>query len=194
MQPVRVFAETLAQLADRERYLFTLRDLHALLPDSTYATFKTLVSRAAKTGPLKHLCRNLYIYEKVDYPRDRVLFHAAARLRAEYFNYISLETALSDAGLISQIPFSWITVMSSGRSGKIQCQGFGTIEFIHTEKDPSRLAPELVWDRQNRLMRASVALAMTDMRAAKRSLELVDTGRAYTDRAYTGRADQEEIR
>ncbi|MFZ3111093.1 MAG: hypothetical protein WA234_10470 [Rectinemataceae bacterium] len=174
MQPVRIFTETLARLADREHYLFSLRDLHALLPESSYDTFKTLVSRASRTGSLKRLCRNLYIYEKVDYPRDMVLFHAAARLRAECFNYLSLETVLSDAGLISQIPFSWITVMSSGRSGKIECEGFGTIEFIHTGKDPSRLAPELSWDGQCRLWRASVALALADMRSAKRSVDLVN--------------------
>ena len=159
MQPVKIFTETLARLADREHYLFSLRDLHALLPESSYDTFKTLVSRASRTGSLRRLCRNLYIYEKVDYPRDRVLFHAAARLRAEYFNYLSLETVLSDAGLISQIPFSWITVMSSGRSGKIECEGFGTIEFIHTSKAPKWLTSELTWDGPCRLWRASPTLA-----------------------------------
>ena len=176
MQPVKTFAETLAQLADREHYLFSLRDLHALLPESSYDAFKTLVSRASRIGPLKRLCRNLYLYEKVDYPRDMVLFYAAARLRAECFNYLSLETVLSDAGVISQIPFSWITLMSSGRSGKIECEGFGTIEFIHTSKTPALLAPELTWDSRCRLWRASVARALVDMRSAKRSMDLVAKG------------------
>jgi predicted transcriptional regulator of viral defense system len=173
MQPVKVFAETLMQLADREHYLFSLRDLHALLPELSYNSFKTLVSRVARTGPLRRLCRNLYIFERVDYPRDRVLFHAAARLRAECFNYLSLETVLSDDGLISQIPFSWITIMSSGRSGTIECDGFGTIEFIHTSKKPERLASELTWDKECRLWRASVRLALADMRSTKRPIDLV---------------------
>ena len=174
MQSVRVFAETLARLADREHYLFSLRDLHALLPELSYNSFKTLVSRVARMGPLRRLCRNLYIYDKIDFPRDRVLFHAAARLRAECFNYLSLETVLSDAGIISQVPFSWITVMSSGRSGKIECKGFGTIEFIHTNKKPNRVASELAWDNECRLWRASVPLALADMRSAKRPMDLVD--------------------
>jgi len=134
------------------------------------------LSSPGRRGPLKHLCRNLYLYEKVDYPRDMVLFHAAARLRAECFNYLSLETVLSDAGVISQIPFSWITLMSSGRSGKIECEGFGTIEFIHTSKTPALLAPELTWDSRYRLWRASVARALVDMRSAKRSMDLVAQG------------------
>ena len=174
MQPARIFAESLARLADRERYLFSLRDLHALLPELSYDAFKTLVSRASRTGPLQRLCRNLYLYAKVDYPRDKVLFHAAARLRAECFNYLSLETVLSDAGIISQIPFSWITVMSSGRSGRVECEGFGTIEFVHTRKTPDRLAPELAWDGPCRLWRASTALALADMRSAKRPMDLVN--------------------
>ena len=173
MQSIRILAESLARLADRDRYLFTLRDLHALLPDLSYDTFKTLVSRASRTGSLRRLCRNLYIYEKVDYPRGLVLFHAAARLRAERFNYLSLETVLSDAGIISQMPLSWITLMSSGRSGRIECEGFGTIEFIHTSKAPDRLAPELTWDGPCRLWRASTTLALADMRSAKRPMDLV---------------------
>ncbi len=176
MQSVRILSDTLEKLADRDHYLFTLRDLHAILPDHSFAAFKTLISRAARTGPLKRLCRNLYIYEKTDFPRDKVLFHAAARLRAGCFNYLSLETVLSDSGHISQIPFSWITLMTSGRSGLVRCGGFGTIEFVHTAKTPARLATDLTWDRDCRLWRASVDLAIADMRATRRPMDLVDQG------------------
>lgn len=72
------------------------------------------------------------LYERVDYPRGLVLFHAAARLRASTFNYISLETSLSDAGVISQIPINWITLMSAGRSNNIGCGAWGSIEFVRT--------------------------------------------------------------
>lgn len=143
MQPIRLFSETLAKLADKDHYLFTLRDLYGAMPGLTDNAFKTLIWRATQNGTLRRLCRNLYLYEKIDYPRDRVLFHAAARLRAQHFNYLSLETVLSDAGVISQIPFNWITLISSGRSNIIECSGFGTIEFVHTERKPSRLAGEL---------------------------------------------------
>ena len=176
MQSVRILSDTLERLADRDHYLFTLRDLHAILPDHSFSAFKTLVSRASRTGTLKHLCRNLYIYEKAGVPRDKVLFHAAARLRAGCFNYLSLETVLSDSGRISQIPFSWITLMTSGRSGQVRCGSFGTIEFVHTAKTPARLAPGLAWDQDCRLWRASDDLAIADMRATRRPMDLVDKG------------------
>jgi len=61
------------------------------------------------------------MYPRVAYPAGLVLFHTGARLRASGFNYISLETILSDAGVISQIPMNWITLMSSGRTTTVSC-------------------------------------------------------------------------
>jgi len=110
----------------------------------------------------------------VDYPRGRVLFHAAALLRANAFNYISLETALSDAGIISQIPMDRITLMSSGCGNVISCGEFGRIEFVHTVRSPENLADQLSYDAACRLWRASPALALRDMRATRRDLSLIN--------------------
>lgn len=101
MQPIRQLTRALATLAGAEHYLFSLADLRALFPGLSDTAFKTLLSRAVSEGYLARVCRGLYLYELVDYPRGQLLFHAAARLRADTFNYISLETALSDAGAIS---------------------------------------------------------------------------------------------
>ena len=106
--------KVLESLADGEHYLFASSDLEAALPGRR--GLAVLLCRAQKAGVLKRVCRGLYLYPRVNYPRGMVLFHAAARLRASGFNYISLETALSDAGVISQVPINWITLMSSGRS------------------------------------------------------------------------------
>lgn len=130
--------------------------------------------RADKSGILKRECRSPYLYPRVDYPRGRILFHAAARLRADAFNYISLETALSDAGAISQVPIDCITLMSSGRSNLIRCGEFGRIEFVHTCRRSDSVADELTYDSDCRTWRASVALALRDMRATRRSMELTD--------------------
>lgn len=174
MQPIKQLTRTLAELASVEHYLFTLTDLRALLPALSETAFKTLLSRAVSGGHLARVCRGLYLYERVDYPRGLLLFHAAARLRADTFNYISLETALSDAGVISQIPINWITLMSAGRSNIIRCGAWGTIEFVHTRKRPDEVAGQLSYDRRCHLWRASVTLALQDMRATRRNMELVD--------------------
>lgn len=99
-------------------------------------------------------------------PKDGLLlYHAAALLRADKFNYISLETALSDAGVISQIPLNWISMMSSGRSSTISCGEFGNIEYVHTQQKPTFLSPQLTYDHRCGLWRANVHQAIKDMKA-----------------------------
>jgi predicted transcriptional regulator of viral defense system len=174
MQPIRQLAQVLETLAADEHHLFTLSDLQGVFPGSTPGAFRALVSRAEKTGLLRRVCRGLYLYPRVNYSPGLILYHAAARLRAGEFNYISLESALSDAGVISQIPMNWITIMSSGRSQTMVCGDFGTIEFIHTTKRAGDLAGQLSYDPRCHLWRATVALAIRDMKVARRSLDLID--------------------
>ncbi len=173
MQPIRQLMQNLAVFANTERYLFTPSDLRALLPDLSEAAFKTLLSRAVKENHLSRVCRGLYLYNQAA-QSGLLLFHAAARLRASSFNYISLETVLSEAGVISQIPTNWISVMSSGRSTLISCGRFGTIEFVHTQQKPEEVAKQLVYDARYKMWKATVALALRDMRATHRSLDLID--------------------
>lgn len=169
MQPIKKLTKILSLLADDERYLFSFVDLKGAMPGQNPGAFKALIFRAVKDGLLKRICRGLYLYPRVNYAAGLVLFHAAARLRASAFNYLSLETALSDAGVISQIPMNWITVMSSGRSNIIDCHEFGHIEFVHTKKLPAALVKHLTYDPDCRLWRASVDLAIKDMRTTGRS-------------------------
>lgn len=173
-QPMKRLYDGLSSLATPERYLFTPTDLRCLVSNISADAYRSLLSRASTEGKLERICRGLYLYVPAKANLGDLLFHAAARLRADELNYISLETALSDAGVISQVPINWITVMSSGRSNTISCGRFGTIEFVHTKKKPAALAPELDYDQRCRLWRAKPALALRDMKAAKRNLDLIN--------------------
>jgi len=173
-QPMGRLLQKLASLASEERYLFTPDDLRALVPDISESAYKTLLSRAASDGHLARVCRGLYLFEAARPASGLVLFHAAARLRAMQFNYISLETALSDCGVISQIPINWITLMSSGRTTSISCGRWGTIEFIHTRQKPEDLVGQVHYDARCRLWRATPQQALRDMKVAKRNMDLID--------------------
>jgi predicted transcriptional regulator of viral defense system len=174
MQPIKYLTQWLSQHADNKHYLFRLRDLRALFEELSDPAFKTLLSRAVRLGLLCRVCRGLYLYESA-LPSDGLfLFHAAAVLRASEFNYISLETVLSDAGIISQIPMSWITIMSSGRSNIINCGHFGNIEFVHTSQKAEELTDKLIYDHSCGMWRANVALAIRDMKATHRNCDLID--------------------
>ena len=177
VQPLKKISRLLEDLADRDHFLFTPSDLAAALPG--YRQLPVLLSRATKAGVLKRVCRGIYLYPKTDYPAGRLLFHAAARLRGDEFNYISLETALSDAGVISQVPMNWITLLTSGRSHVVDCGDFGHIEFVHTAQRPDELSGELSYDADCHLWRASVRQALRDMKVTRRSMDLVDKEVAY---------------
>jgi len=173
MQPIKHLARVLAHLASEGQTLFTLADLRATLPEHSFGAFRAVIMRAEREGILRRVCRGLYRYPATGSSDGLLLYHAAARLRAGAFNYISLESALSDAGVISQIPMNHVTLMSSGRTATLSCGGFGSIECVHTKKRPAELANQLVYDARCHLWRASVALALRDMTAAHRNLDLV---------------------
>jgi hypothetical protein len=154
--------------------LFSLHDLRALYPNLSNSTFKALISRAASAGHLDRLCRGIYLYRRAMNYDGLMLFHIAAHLRANELNYISLETALSDAGIISQIPMNWISIMSSGRSNIVSCGEFGTIEFVHTNQKPNDIMNQLSYDKNCGLWRANVPLALRDMKATHRNCDLID--------------------
>lgn len=174
MQAIEQLKNTLEIMPDHpEGYFFTLADLRATLPELSSGAFKTLLSRATKKNLLKRVCRGIYT-DTNNKPTGLELYHIAARLRAHEFNYISLESVLSDAGVISQIPLQWITLMSSGRSQIIDCGDMGRIEFIHTKKKPANLVDQLDYDKRHHLWRATVKLALEDMKHTQRNLDLID--------------------
>lgn len=174
MQPRKILMEWLQEHANHDRYLFNLRDIKGLFPKLSEKALKTLLSRTAQQGPLERICRGLYAYKSPLFSKGLLLFHAASYLRSNEFNYISLETLLSDAGVISQIPINYITIMSSGSSYKIDCGRYGTIEFVHTTQKPTAIMDELIYDKECRLWRASIQLALRDMKKTRRNCDLID--------------------
>jgi predicted transcriptional regulator of viral defense system len=173
MQPIKQLARVLALLADREHCVFVASDLAAAVPDCRQ--WAVLLSRATKARLVRRVCRGVYWVPVPDYPRENLLYHVAARLRAGEFNFISMETVLSEAGVISQVPINWITLMSSGRSHVVNCGDRGRIEFVHTAQRPDEVAAELNWDQGKHLWRASVKQALRDLHATRRpSRDLID--------------------
>ena len=111
---------------------------------------------------------------KVALNMTHIPYHTVSKLRPLGLNYLSLESVLSDAGVISQIPINRIMVMSSGRSEIIDCGKWGTIEFIKTRQAQVKLIGELTYDPTIQLWRASVSQALRDMRTTQRNMDLVD--------------------
>ena len=168
MQSIQKLINDLKKLADSEHYLFSISDFSVLFPQKSQTALMVLLGRAVKNGCLERVCRGYYVYPKSSYPKDLLLFRLAARLRSDYFCYLSLESVLSEDGIISQIPLGCITLMTSGRSGVINCGRFGRIEFTHTKKSPASLGHLLTYDFRYGLWRASAQLALYDLRMTGR--------------------------
>lgn len=173
-QPIKQLIGEIDRLATPQACLFTPDDLRALLPNLSDSAFRTLLSRAAKNSVLRRVCRGLYIYERAKPDRGRLLYAVVNKLRPLSLNYLSLESLLSDAGVISQILINRITVMSSGRSNIIDCGPWGSVEFVHTRQKPSELVGQLVYDTEYGLWRATVPQARRDMKVTQRNLDLID--------------------
>jgi len=166
----------LRAMARKQATVFALGDLRALLPNHKEGAFRSLIARLETSGELRRVCRGIYVLPDSPLPGSELLGCTAARLRPHRFNYLSLETVLSDAGIISQILLGRITLMSSGRSNVIPCGAYGTIEFVHTQRTAAQLASQLTYDSRNHLWRATPDLALRDMRITRRDTGLVVQG------------------
>lgn len=174
MKNIDILKTNLENLTDKDHYMFTISDFYSLFNNLSKSNLTMLLSRAVKNKILERACKGIYMYPKADYERGYELFHIAGRLRADEFCYLSLETILSQNGIISQMPIGYISVMSTGRSGIIDCGKYGKIEFIHTKKNIENIKSNLEYNYKYKLWCANVVLAYNDMIVTKRSLDLIN--------------------
>ncbi|MCJ8272078.1 MAG: hypothetical protein MJK04_22115, partial [Psychrosphaera sp.] len=96
----------------------------------------------------------------------------AVALRRGEYNYVSLESALSEYGVISQIPNDRITIMTTGRKGTYDTP-WGTLEFTHTKRSVSDIVDN-IHTVERPLRMASVQAAWRDLKRVGRNTHLVD--------------------
>ena len=175
MSSVKYLREILEKFSDDKNCIYTVPDLRQVFPGHKDASISQILSRAVKQGFMERICKGYYLYNKVRYVPCDVLVAVAARMRADHFNYISLENVLSSHSIISQQMPNWLTIMTTGRSGVIDCGRFGTIEFIHNNRSDDEIVGNLVLTADMAMPEANDKLAYSDLKRCRRqSLELVD--------------------
>ena len=174
MQNIDLLQNHLERLANKDNYIFSRTSFSVLFPNLSKSALLMLLSRAVKKGILVRMCKGYYLYPKADYQKGFELYRLATLLRKDNLCYLSLESILSEAGIISQIPINTLTLMTNGRRGKINCGSFGLIEFIHTKKDINSITKELTYDEKYQIWKASPRQAYQDMLDTKRPLDLID--------------------
>ena len=106
-------------------------------------------------------------------PAARRNEEVAIRLRSGEYSYVSLESALSEFGVISQIPVGRTTMMTTGRSGEIHSI-YDTLDFTHTTRSVRDILSSTLVIKGRPLRFARVETALRDLRQVGRNLDLVD--------------------
>ena len=162
----------LNEWAEKGHYVFTKHDLAKLFPQDNSKTLEVGLKRLTKAGILKNICRGIYVNEQASCFDRFTIEHIARALRRGKFNYVSLESILSEYGSISQIPIGRLTVMTTGRKG-VYNTSYGVIEFTHTKRSVSDIQRSIKTDPQRPLRIATEKTALRDLKRVGRNTKLI---------------------
>jgi len=160
----------LVEMDRRAVWAFTPATFSALIGEPSQNYLKLMMKRLADQGTLTRAARGVYVN-----PLARSLPNDVRRglirfLRPREFSYISLETKLSEAGVISQVTTA-LTCMTTGSPGRFDTP-WGLIEFTHTDR-PIDFGAGVVL-RENGIAEATLERAARDLRRVGRNTDLMD--------------------
>lgn len=163
----------LAEWDRKGRCVFAIQDLARMFPGDSPRAFQKGLSRLVSSGILRRVCRGVYINPNAA-SRDRHLLERIALvLRRGEYNYLSLESMLSELGVISQIPLDRLTVMTTGRKGEYRTP-HGVIEFTHTRRPVLDILENTFFSPNRPLRITTAATAWRDLKRVGRNVHLVD--------------------
>lgn len=87
-------------------------------------------------------------------------------------SYVSLESILSEYGVISQIPMNRLTLMRTGASGLIETP-YGIVEFTHTERGVADIARHTMAAKGRPLRIATRQAAVRDLLRVGRNVNMM---------------------
>ena len=163
----------LNKLDKKGRYVFLHRDLAKVFHEDSPRSLTDSLARLVKGGIMERVARGVYVYALSRHKNtSNTLDLIATALRRGEYNYVSLESALSAYGVISQIPIDRLTLMTTGVKGEYKTR-YGVIEFTHTKRAVKDILDHIV--QANRPLRvASKTTALRDLKRVGRNNHLID--------------------
>ncbi len=161
------------------RYVFLTSDLTKLFGIDNVKNYYML-NRLVKDGILQRACREIYVNPHAASFDSFTVERIAKLLRRGHYNYISLESMLSEYGVISQIPMDRLTVMTTGRKGVYKTL-YGTIEFTHTKRTVEDILENTILMEGRPLRIAKKQTAWRDLKRVGRNIQLVNEDELYDE-------------
>lgn len=168
--------EAIHKLAALDRvgvYVLTKGDLAKAFPDEKEKAFEKSLQRLVSDGILQRVAKGVYVNAMAKSKKGRVIEDIAAVLRRGHFSYLSRESMLSEYGVISQVPMSRVTLMTTGANGVYETP-YGTIEFTHTKRRLAELIERTVMVKGRSLPIATKKAAVADLVRAGRNTNMID--------------------
>src|SRR5438067_2896325 len=151
-------------------WAFTPASFSALMGGIEPGYLKLMTKRLSDQGVLIRAARGVYVNpharsRPADARRGLLRF-----LRPRELSYVSLESKLSEAGVISQIATA-LTCMTTGSPGRFETP-WGAVEFTHTDRTIKVGTDVTVQD--DGMLEATIRTAVRDLRRVASNLDLID--------------------
>ncbi|CAN5399465.1 hypothetical protein BH11PSE9_BH11PSE9_27120 [soil metagenome] len=165
--------QRLAELDRRGVHVLAKRDIEKLFPDEDAKAMDQSLGRMVADGLLQRVARGLYVNPAASSKNRWIAEEIARALRPGKLSYVSLESILSEYGVISQIPVDRITVMTTGASGLVETP-YGTIEFTHTKRGVAAIVDRTLAAKGRPLRIATKDAAVRDLLRVGRNVNMMD--------------------
>ena len=121
-----------------------------------------------------HAARGIYVNEDAASFDSYTIERITKALRRGEYSYVSLESMLSEYGIISQVPIDRLTIMTTGRKG-IYNTPYGIIEFTHTKRSVKNILSNTHMISEKPLRIAYKETALRDLKRVGRNINLINT-------------------
>lgn len=163
----------LSELDRRGIHVLARRDIEKLFPDEGEKAMEKSLQRMVSDGLLQRVAKGLYLNPAATSKNRWVAEEIAKALRPGHLSYVSLESILSEYGVISQIPINRMTVMTTGKSGIVDTP-YGTIEFTHTKRGAAEIIKRTMLPKGRPLRIATQQAAVQDLLRVGRNANMID--------------------
>lgn len=155
--------------------LIRFKQLLLFFPNESKVSIKVSLVRHVKSGLITRVCNGLYFNHRSNFKPKYMMESIASYIRDNKTFYLSLESVLSEDGLISQLP-NRLTFISRQRS-QIFNTPLGIIEFVKTNSKKPFNENEIIFNEKRGILEATPKRALKDAYLHRRSINLIEEQR-----------------